>query len=211
MSLPSRTVERLSKYRRLLEKEYKGDHAYFFSHHLAKLLHLTPVQVRRDLMLIGMSGNHRKGYNAKELIELVGKTIDGNRGQRLAIVGMGNLGCAVARFIRKNASRMEMVAGFDIDPEKTGKEIEGVTCYPIDRIDDLVARMQIDIMVLTTSAASAQEITHQVVSHGVKGILNFTSAQLNVPSDVYLKDYDILTSLEEIGFFIQYPVPMPNR
>ena len=203
MNLPPRTVERLSKYRRLLAKTRKGDNAYIFSHHLANLLNLTSVQVRRDLMLIGLSGNHRKGYNIQELIMLIGKTIDQEEGHKLAVVGMGNLGRAVTRFIRKNEAKMEIVAGFDIDPTKIDIESDGVPCYHISSVREQIAIKGIEIVVLTSSAGAAQSITNVLVEAGVKGILNFTSEHLDVPEDIYLKDYDLMTSLEEIGFFIK--------
>lgn len=205
MNLPPRTVVRLSKYRRLLAKTRKGENAYIFSHHLAKLLNLTPVQVRRDLMLIGLSGNHRKGYNIKELIMLIGKTIDREEGHNLAIVGMGNLGRAVTRFIRRSEAQMEIVAGFDIDPNKINIEIEGVPCYHISSVRKQISSKGIEIVVLTSSTEAAQSITNVLVESGVKGILNFTSEHLDVPGDIYLKNYDIMTSLEEIGFFIKNP------
>jgi redox-sensing transcriptional repressor len=124
--LPPRTVERLSKYRRLLNKYSSNDEHFIFSHDLARLLNLTSVQVRRDLMLIGISGNHRRGYNVKELSELISSIIDTETGHNLAIVGMGNLGRAVTAFIRKNETNMNIVAGFDIDSEKTSKLVAGL-------------------------------------------------------------------------------------
>ncbi len=205
MELSPRTIERLSKYRRLLEKYKKSEGAYIFSHHLARLLDLTPVQVRRDLMLIGLSGNHRKGYHIGELIKLVGKTIDEEKGHNIAIIGMGNLGRAVTRFIRKNKTKMNIVAGFDIDPAKINEEVHGVPCYHISTIHSYIKKLSIDIGVLTTSAEAAQNIADLLVDSGVHGLLNFTSVHLDVPSNVYLKDYDIMTSLEEIGFFIKHP------
>ena len=205
MDLSPRTVERLSKYRRLLEKYKKSDSAYIFSHHLAKLLDLTPVQVRRDLMLIGLSGNHRKGYNINELIKLIGQTIDAEQGHNIAIIGMGNLGRAVTRFIYKNKSKMNIVAGFDIDPAKINEEVDGVPCYHISTLRSHIKELSIDIGVLTTSAEAAQNIANLLIDSGVRGLLNFTSVHLDVPPNVYLKDYDIMTSLEEIGFFIKDP------
>jgi redox-sensing transcriptional repressor len=205
MNLPARTVERLSKYRRLLAKKRKEENTYIFSHHLARLLNLTPVQVRRDLMLIGLSGNHRKGYNIEELIMLIGKTIDSEEGHNLAIFGMGNLGRAVTRFIRKNETRMNIVAGFDIDSSKINLETEGVPCYHISQVRQQIREKGIDIAVLTSSPEAAQEISDILVESGVKGILNFTSEHLDVPPAIYLKNYDIMTSLEEIGFFIKSP------
>jgi len=198
MDLSPRTIERLSKYRRLLEKYKKSDGVYIFSHHLAKLLDLTPVQVRRDLMLIGLSGNHRKGYKINELIHVIGQTIDADK-------GMGNLGRAVTRFIYKNKSKMNIVAGFDIDPAKINEEVDGVPCYHISTIRSYIKELSVDIGVLTTSAEAAQNITNLLIDSGVRGLLNFTSVHLDVPPNVYLKDYDIMTSLEEIGFFIKEP------
>ena len=205
MNLPPRTVERLSKYRRLLEKLMESEENYIFSHQLARMLNLTPVQVRRDLMLVGFSGNHRKGYNINELLELIGHTIDREEGHNIAIVGMGNLGRAVTRFIRKNHSRMNIVASFDIDQSKINDSMEGVPCYNVSKIDHFIKKLGIDIIVLTASSESAQQIVDEVIASGVKGILNFTSAHLVVPKNIYLKDYDIITSLEEIGFFIKNP------
>ncbi len=205
MNLPPRTVERLSKYRRLLEKLQESEESYIFSHQLARMLNLTPVQVRRDLMLIGFSGNHRKGYNINELLALIGKTIDREEGHNIAIVGMGNLGRAVTRFIRKNKNRMNIVASFDIDQSKINDSLGGVPCYNISKIDYFIKKLEIDIIVLTASSESAQQVVDEVIASGVKGILNFTSAHLVVPKSIYLKDYNIITSLEEIGFFIKNP------
>jgi redox-sensing transcriptional repressor len=203
--LPPRTVERLSKYRRLLGKYSHNVEHFIYSHDLARLLNLTSVQVRRDLMLIGVSGNHRKGYNVKELINLISQTIDTESGHNLAIVGMGNLGRAVSAFIRKNETKMNLVAGFDIDQSKSDKEIAGVPCYHIATLSEKIRELEIDIAVLTISPDSAVEIVKLLVEVGIKGILNFTSVHLDVPNNVYLKNYDIITSLEEIGFFIKEP------
>jgi redox-sensing transcriptional repressor len=119
--LPPRTVERLSIYRRLLDKYKDLDEAHIYSHKLAGLLNLTPEQVRRDLMLIGLTGNHRKGYNIKALIGLIGNTIDRQEGHKMALVGIGNLGKAVLGFIRKAHTKLEVVAAFDIDRNKIPK------------------------------------------------------------------------------------------
>lgn len=201
--LPPRTIERLSKYRRLLNRYSSNDEHFIFSHDLARLLNLTSVQVRRDLMLVGISGNHRRGYNVQELIELIGKVIDTENGQNIAIIGMGNLGRAVTTFIRKNESKMNIVAGFDIDPDKTGKTVSGVECHHISSVGELLKNLKIDIAVLTVPPDEVIELTNILVDSGIKGILNFTSVHLDVPSGIYLKNYDIITSLEEIGFFIK--------
>ena len=100
---------------------------------------------------------------------------------------------------------MNILAGFDIDPTKVNQTIVGVPCYHIESMRKVASDLSIDIAILTTSPDAAQDIAKVLIESGVKGILNFTSVHLDVPKDVYLKDYDIVTSLEEIGFFIKPP------
>jgi len=179
------------------------NNTHIFSHNLAKLLNLTPEQVRRDLMLVGLTGNHRRGYNIEELIALIGRTIDSEEGYNIAIVGIGNLGMAVTTFIRKAETKLNIVAAFDIDSEKVGKNLADVPCYHINDIPNIIKCLYISIAVLTVPPKAATEITKILVNSGIKGILNFTSVHLDVPSHLYLKDSNIITSLEEIGFFIK--------
>ncbi|UCH14335.1 MAG: redox-sensing transcriptional repressor Rex [Bacteroidales bacterium] len=202
MRLPATTIARLSKYRRMLGS-FNYESTHIFSHNLAKLLNLTPEQVRRDLMLIGLTGNHRKGYNIKELIDLVSKTIDSEKGHNVAIVGMGNLGMAVTAFIRRAKTRLNIVAAFDIDSGKIGKKVADVTCYHVDDISDIVRDLSISIAVLTVPPGEAIDVATLLIKSGIKGILNFTSVHIDVPPHVYLKETNIITSLEEIGFFIK--------
>ena len=208
MKLPPRTVERLSKYRRLLDKYKDVDEAHIYSHKLAGLLNLTPEQVRRDLMLIGLTGNHRKGYNIKALISMIGHTIDREEGYQVALVGIGNLGRALLGFIRKAETRMQVVAAFDIDKSKINTHLADVPCYDLIEAENVIKEKNIQIAILTVPPETAVETSTNLLQWGIRGILNFTSVHLDVPQDIYLKDYDIITSLEEIGFFIkEQPVP----
>jgi redox-sensing transcriptional repressor len=99
--LPGKTVERLSEYRRTLLGCLNDNKNFIYSHDLAALLHITAVQVRRDLMLIGYSSVLRKGYDVRELIETISRIIDSDEGVNVAIVGIGNLGRALPLTSRK--------------------------------------------------------------------------------------------------------------
>jgi redox-sensing transcriptional repressor len=203
MKLPPRTVERLSKYRRLLDKYKDQEEAHIYSHKLADLLNLTPEQVRRDLMLIGLNGNHRKGYNIKALIGMIGNTIDRQEGQQVALVGIGNLGRAVLGFVRKAETKMNIVAAFDIDKNKINTHIGSVPCFELNKAEQVIKEKNIRIAILTVPPEAATTTAALLLQSGIRGILNFTSVHLDMPPDIYLKDYDIITSLEEIGFFIK--------
>ena len=201
--LPDKTVERLSQYRRtLLIANATGKH-HVFSHELAAMLHITSVQVRRDIMLIGYSGTLRQGYDVKELIDIIGKIIDSKDGQKVAVIGIGNLGRAIIGYFSGKRTKLTVVAGFDINPEKVDKVYAGVQCYPFDRLTEIIRNENITIGVLTVPASDAASVADLLVKAGIKGILNFTPKPINVPSNVHLEEYDIITSLEKLAYFVK--------
>jgi redox-sensing transcriptional repressor len=201
--LPGKTVERLSEYRRTLLGRLAENRNYIFSHELAALLHITAVQVRRDLMLIGYSSVLRKGYDVKELIDTIGKIIDSEESLNVAIIGIGNLGRAVASYFKGKRSKLNLVASFDNDPQKVNKVISGVKCYPYQELEKMIKELQIRITILTVPPDFAKEIAEDAVSFGIKGILNFTTVPLNVPTIVYLEEYDMITSIEKVAYFVK--------
>ena len=199
--LPHKTVERLSQYRRALLLILTKEKTHVFSHEIAQMLHITPVQVRRDLMLIGYSGNLRKGYDIKELIELIGRIIDTDKGQRVAVIGLGNLGKAIISYFRGKRTKLTIVAAFDINPEKTDRIYNGVPCHHIDLLPKIIRQENITIGIITVPAEQAAAVAETLVLSGIKGILNFTPKPLNVSPYVYLEEYDMITSLEKVAFF----------
>jgi redox-sensing transcriptional repressor len=202
-TLPGKTIERLSEYRRTLLECLRENRNFIFSHDLAARLHLTAVQVRRDLMLIGYSSVRRKGYDVKELIDTISRIIDSETAINVAIIGIGNLGRAVAGYFKGKRSKLSLLASFDNDPQKIDKIISGVKCYPISKMQAVVKELNIRIAILTVPADSAREITEEAVRYGVKGILNFTTIALNVPSGIYLEEYDMITSIEKVAYFVK--------
>jgi redox-sensing transcriptional repressor len=203
MKLPGKTVERLSEYRRTLLGCLAENKNFIFSHDLAALLHITAVQVRRDLMLIGYSSVMRKGYDVKELIEKIGTIIDSGQSLNVAVIGIGNLGRAVAGYFKGKRSKLNLVASFDTDPQKVGKVISGVKCYSHNDMEKMIRELDIRIAIITVPPDYAKEISSEVVKFGVKGILNFTTIPLNVPEWVYLEEYDMITSIEKVAYFVK--------
>jgi redox-sensing transcriptional repressor len=202
-ALPGKTVERLSEYRRTLLACLDENKNFIFSHDLASRLHITAVQVRRDLMLIGYSSVHRKGYDVKELIDTISSIIDLDEGMNVAIVGIGNLGRALAGYFKGKRSKLNLVASFDNDPQKINKVISGVKCYPYNDMERIIDELKIQIAILTVPADFAREIAEETVRFGIKGILNFTTIPLNVPSGIFLEEYDMITSIEKVAYFVK--------
>lgn len=203
MKLPEKTVERLSQYRRtLLDCLAKGK-THIYSHELAGLHNITAVQVRRDLMLIDYSSMKKRGYDAKELVNVIGKIIDHQEGLNVAVVGMGNLGRAVTSYFNGKRPKLNIIATFDVDENKTNRVISGVKCYHINDLKEVVARDNISLAILASPPDTAPALAEQIAAAGIKGILNFTTTPLNVPSNVFLEEYDMITSIEKVAYFVK--------
>lgn len=203
MSLPEKTVARLSAYRRILLDCLAKGQTHIFSHELANLNHITAVQVRRDMMLMGFSSMQRKGYDIKELVKSIGTLIDTAEGLNVAVIGVGNLGKAVTGYFRGKRSKLNIVATFDIDGGKVGKVVSGVKCYHTDDLPVLLKKLDITIGILTMPPEYAKATAELLAANGVKGILNFTTVPLNMPPQVYLEEYDMITSIEKVAYFVK--------
>jgi redox-sensing transcriptional repressor len=201
--LPDKTIERLSQYRRILLACLDQGKQHIFSHELAGLLHITPVQVRRDIMLIGHTGTLRRGYDVRDLINRISRIIDIDPGMKVIVMGVGLLGSAIINYFTGKRSKLAIVGAFDIDPEKVNRVYAGVPCYPADKLREIIKAEDIDIALLTVPPADAVSTTEKLVMAGIKGILNYTSTPVNVPPHVYLEEYDMITSLEKVAYFVK--------
>jgi redox-sensing transcriptional repressor len=200
-NLPEKTIERLSQYRRVLLGCLQEGKYNIYSHELANLLHLNPVQVRRDIMLIGHTGTLRKGYDVKNLSDMIGEIIDSKKSQRVAVVGVGNLGRAIMTYFQGKRTKLVIAAAFDSDPEKVNRVIAGIRCYHIDELEEVIRREKITISIITVPPEHAVATAEKLVMAGIKGILNYTPVALNVEPHAYLEEYDMITSIEKVAFY----------
>lgn len=202
-ALPHKTIERLSQYRRALLMVHASGQTHIFSHEIAKLIHITAVQVRRDIMLIGYTGTLRKGYNVKELIDLIGDIIDSEGIINVCVVGVGNLGRAIINYFSGKRTKLSIVAAFDSNHDKVGKKYSGVICHSIDELAAIVNQEDIKLGIITVPADQGQVIADKLVKAGIKGILNYAPKSVSVPKDVHLEEYDMITSLEKVAFYVK--------
>ncbi len=204
MKLPEKTVGRLSEYRRTLLNCLARGKTHIYSHELANLHNITAVQVRRDIMLIGYSTTAKKGYDVKALIEEIGRIIDTESGLSAAVVGIGNLGRAITAYFNGKRTKLKIVATFDTDPAKIDRIISGVKCYSVKDMRNVIQEKDITIGILTVPPEQAPQVTDTLISAGVKGILNYTSSPLNVPDNIHLEEYDMVTSMEKVAYFVKH-------
>jgi redox-sensing transcriptional repressor len=201
--LPEKTIERLSEYRRTLHRCLDEGKTHIFSHELAGMHNITAVQVRRDIMFIGYASQGRKGYDIQALIGVIAGIMDPSDVLNLAVVGYGNLGKAISSYLVNKRPKLRIVAAFDIDPKKIGASTSVVECYSVDRLREIIFSKNISLALLSVPADAAQQMAKALVSSGIKGILNFTTVNLSVPSEVYLEEFDMITSLEKVAYFVK--------
>ncbi len=198
--LPANTVERLSNYRRVLFNLQKEEKTHIHSHRLAHLLKINPAHVRRDLMLIGFTGDIHKGYDINRLIESIGKAIDCIHVQKVAFVGVGDLGRAVADYFNHQNTKLQVAATFRIG-EEPGVQYPDVKCYNISRMKEIMRQEKIELCVLAVPDDFVEDVSKAMTDAGVKGILNFTSSRLKVPKEIYVEQYDMISKLEKLAYF----------
>jgi len=191
----------MSRYRRVLNSLIEKGELYIFSHQLAFLVDSTPAQVRRDLMSIGYSGNSRKGYEVKLLKNEIDALLDEPEGQKIAIVGMGNLGRAILTYLTGRNSKLTVSAAFDSDSTKVNRVICGCRCYHTDQMEDVIRREGITVGIVTVPASAAQTTIDKLVKAGIKAIVNWAPIHVHVPEGIFVETRDIMLSLEKAAFF----------
>lgn len=207
--VPNVVIRRLVLYlRTLVDMDIRSDENLFISsQELGERAGVTAAQVRKDLALFGEFGKQGVGYHALSLMRELQAILKVDRDIAVGLVGAGELGMAMTRYnIRRYNQNPDylfrMAALFDIDPEKIGKDVEGVPIFPVQEMEERVRELNIQIMTIAVPAAVAQEITDMVVRSGVKAILNFAPIKLTVPSDVHLYSADVSLDLQQLAYYL---------
>ena len=202
-TIPEKTIERLSEYRRTLLSCHRQGITHVFSHVLAGIHGITAVQVRRDLMLIGFSSDTKKGYDVQVLIEYISNILDSPTPMNIAVLGMGHLGQAITKYFNGKGLKLKITTAFDVDPEKVGKIIDGIPCYHMDTFAKEVEDKDISIVIVSSPTKVAPTLVLPIINAGIKGVLNFTSTPLNFPQGIVVENYDITTLLEKVAYFVK--------
>ncbi|HEX9368687.1 MAG TPA: redox-sensing transcriptional repressor Rex [Vicinamibacterales bacterium] len=197
------TTNRLSVYLRCLSALDASGVRTISSQALAEQFHLNAAQIRKDLAYFGEFGVRGIGYYVKELRRHLRQILGLDHAVRVAIVGAGNLGLALADYPGFRGDGFEIVALFDTLREKIGRRSRGgVLIHDIRDFKKIVKRENIGIAVIAVPAGGAPEAIGIVVAAGVKAILNFSPGAFRVPRGVKLKNIDLTVSLESLSFFL---------
>jgi redox-sensing transcriptional repressor len=201
--VPELTTNRLSVYLRCLNTLDAAGVKTISSKALAEQFHLNAAQIRKDLAYFGEFGVRGVGYTVKELKRHLRQILGLDRRVRVAVIGAGNLGLALADYPGFRQEGFSIVALFDTERDKIGqKSRTGVRILNIDDLPKVAKKETIDIAVVAVPAEAAQAVVNAAVSAGIKAILNFSPGTLRTPPDVKLKHVDLTVSLESLSFFL---------
>ena len=197
------TTNRLSVYLRCLRQLDGAGVRTISSQALAEQFHLNAAQIRKDLAYFGEFGVRGVGYYVRDLKRHLGQILGLDRKFRVAIIGAGNLGLALADYPGFRQEGFEITALFDNLSEKVGQQSRaGVPIHDIHDLKKFARRDAVSIAVITVPAASAQRVVDLVLASGIKAVLNFSPGTLQVPPDVKLKSVDLTVSLESLSFYL---------
>lgn len=206
------TVRRLPLYyQALLDLEQQGV-SEISSMELAEILGTKSEQIRKDLTLFGKFGIKGLGYEVRTLKNKIANIIGLQNNFRLAIIGMGNLGVALANYQKIQELGYVIAALFDIDKQKIGDEINGIRIYDFTKFIPISRRKLIDIGVIAVPDEKAQIVADILVAADVRGIWNFTTTKLEVPSSVSVVDENFAVGLGALSFYLnqdsRYKLPL---
>ena len=197
------TTNRLSVYLRCLNELDGAGVRTISSQSLAEQYHLNAAQIRKDLAYFGEFGVRGVGYYVRDLKRHLRQILGLDQKLRVAIMGAGNLGLALADYPGFRTEGFEIAALFDNRNEKVGQQSRGgVPIYDISDLRKIARRDGLRIAVIAVPAGAAQNVVNLVVASGIKAILNFSPGALEVPPEVKLKSVDLTVSLESLSFFL---------
>jgi redox-sensing transcriptional repressor len=197
------TTNRLSVYLRCLNQLESAGVRTISSQALAEQFHLNAAQIRKDLAYFGEFGVRGVGYYVRDLKRHLRQILGLDRKLRVAIIGAGNLGLALADYPGFRQEGFEILALFDNQSAKVGQQSRGgVPILDIHDLKKLARRDSVSIAVVAVPAEAAQRVVDLIVASGIKAVLNFSPGTLQVPSDVKLKSVDFTVSLESLSFYL---------
>ncbi len=201
--LPEATVARLPLYLRCLAIEAKRGITTVSSERLAELAGVNAAKVRKDLSYLGSYGTRGVGYEVDNLIVQISRILGLTQDWPVVIVGIGNLGHALANYKGFAARGFRVAALVDADRSKVGEQLEGLVVRHLDDLPAIAAAEGVAIGIIATPATAAQDVADRLVAAGVSSILNFAPAIVTVPPGVSVRKVDLSIELQILSYHQQ--------
>lgn len=200
--IPDIIIGRLPIYLRALQHLAEKGVQTTSSQELGEIIGISAAQIRKDISQFGEFGKQGTGYSIQFLVERLREILKLNRVWDVVIVGMGDMGHALARYNGYADRGFHIVMAFDNDPKKIGQKAGGLEILNANTIVEKIKQNKIKIAILATPASAAQEATEQLVKAGIKSILNYAPISLNVPGDVHVQYIDPVAHLQRMTYYL---------
>jgi redox-sensing transcriptional repressor len=200
--IPRRTVYRLSLYFRIVERLFQNQIDTVSSAALAKAAGVKPTQLRKDLTYFGQFGTRGLGYKVESLERQLSSVLRTARFQPVILVGAGNLGSALIHYDGFAKEGFEIIAAFDIRPNRMKGDHFKIPVLPMDHLPSFVSEHSVKLAILTVPGTGAQGVTNTLVEAGIQAILNFSTIILQVPNNVVVNNVNLAIELENLSYFI---------
>lgn len=198
--IPRATIQRMAVYIQVLESLARDGKDVISSELLARTCSVNPSQIRKDLAYFGEFGVRGVGYYVQDLITSIKQALGVDRVWKTAVVGIGNMGRALLNHREFKLRGFHIVGAFDCDPFKIGEIVSGLEVICSRRLKEKASEFGIEIGIITTPPERAQRATNYLVDAGIKGIINFAPARINVPDDVTVEYVDFFHHLYAVAF-----------
>ncbi len=203
MLLPRPCLMRLPHYyRRLLQAMHEGK-AIISSEELGEEAGVPAAQARKDLSYLGEFGRPGIGYDVYELAAHLERVLGLNEPKTAILIGVGNLGRALASYPGFARYRLQIAAAFDVDPSKIGQRIGTIRVLPLEEMEAFIRQNDVRMAILAVPAAQAQAIAERLCAAGIRLIWNFAPVALRVPEGVLVFNEDLAARLATLSFFLR--------
>jgi redox-sensing transcriptional repressor len=207
LEIPEVVINRLPVYARALADLAADGELVVSSQALGERLDVTPAQIRKDLSYFGRFGKQGRGYNVQGLLAKLREILGLDRKWRVALVGVGRLGQAIAEYDGFGPQGFQVVAAFDLDSASIGKQVRGVMIRPPEELDSFLRANPVDIGIVAVPADAAQEVVDRLVNAGVQAILNYAPMMPHVPIGVTVRNIDPVLAMQSMTYYIKQQVP----
>jgi redox-sensing transcriptional repressor len=198
--VPKATVVRLPRYLRLLE-DIDASRDVVSSEELAVAAGANAANVRRDLSHLDFHGVRGIGYSVGELKARIRQELGIAERRRVAIIGAGNLGRALANYAGLSRRGFDVVALYDTDSKKIGTKVGSVTIQDLNVLESDCEERAFEIAILAVPGVAAQQVAERLVEHGIHSILNFAPVRIKVPETVSVRQVDLSMELQVLSYY----------
>ena len=203
--IPPATVKRLPLYLQCLD-QIDSDSIGISSKNLADLAKVNDAQVRRDLSYLGTLGTRGVGYDIKTLRNQLQLELGLVEGWSAVIVGVGNLGSALAHYGGFKDKGFGVVGLFDDDPKKINSQVAGLVVTPLSKMEEYCKKYNVAIGIIATPGEYAQGVADQLIDCGVRSILNFAPVLFKNVKDVQIRSVDLSQELQILSYYLDRPI-----